>query len=61
MITGPGCRNRSFLIMLLRYSGSLFLKHVVNDDPFPWNLLDGARGVQLAELGIRKLEIEKMD
>jgi predicted dehydrogenase len=30
----------------------LFLKHVVNDDPFPWDLRDGAKGVQLAEKGI---------
>ena len=30
----------------------LFLKHVVKDEPFPWNLRDGARGVQLAEKGI---------
>ena len=30
----------------------LFLKHVVKDDPFPWDLRDGARGVQLAEKGI---------
>lgn len=30
----------------------LFLKHVVKDDPFPWDLKDGARGVQLAEKGI---------
>jgi len=30
----------------------LFLKHVVNDEPFPWNLKAGARGVQLAEKGI---------
>ena len=29
----------------------LFLKHVVRGDPFPWNLLAGAKGVQLAELG----------
>jgi len=27
----------------------LFLKHVVRGDPFPWTLLAGARGVQLAE------------
>jgi predicted dehydrogenase len=27
----------------------LFLLHVVQDDPFPWDLLAGARGVQLAE------------
>ncbi len=26
-----------------------FLRHVVKDEPFPWNLLEGAKGVQLAE------------
>ncbi len=30
----------------------LFLKHVVSDEPFRWNLLEGAKGVQLAELGL---------
>jgi predicted dehydrogenase len=30
----------------------LFLKHVVKNEPFPWNLRDGARGVQLAEKGL---------
>jgi predicted dehydrogenase len=30
----------------------LFLKHVVKDEPFPWDLRDGARGVQLAEKGM---------
>lgn len=30
----------------------LFLKHVVKDEPFPWNLLEGAKGVQLAEKGL---------
>jgi predicted dehydrogenase len=30
----------------------LFLKHVVNDEPFPWSLLEGAKGVQLAEKGL---------
>jgi predicted dehydrogenase len=30
-----------------------FLRHVVEDAPFPWDLLAGARGVQLAELGLR--------
>jgi predicted dehydrogenase len=30
----------------------LFLKHVVKDEPFPWNLKEGARGVQLAVLGM---------
>jgi predicted dehydrogenase len=30
----------------------LFLKHVVKGDPFPWTLLEGAKGVQLAEKGL---------
>jgi predicted dehydrogenase len=30
----------------------LFLKHVVKDEPFPWDLLEGAKGVQLAEKGL---------
>ena len=34
----------------------LFLKHVVKDEPFPWNLLEGAKGVQLAEKGIESWE-----
>lgn len=34
----------------------LFLRHVVLDEPFPWTLLQGAKGVQLAELGIQSWE-----
>lgn len=30
----------------------LFLKHVVKNDPFPWDLYQGAKGVQLAEKGL---------
>lgn len=30
----------------------LFLRHVVNDEPFPWDLREAAKGVQLAEVGI---------
>jgi len=30
----------------------LFLRHVVKGEPFPWNLLEGAKGVQLAEKGL---------
>ncbi len=30
----------------------LFLKHVVKNAPFSWNLLEGAKGVQLAEKGM---------
>jgi predicted dehydrogenase len=41
----------------------LFLRHVVEDAPFPWDLWAGARGVQLAELALqsaregRRLEV----
>jgi predicted dehydrogenase len=34
----------------------LFLKHVVRNTPFPWDLLEGAKGVQLAELGRKSSE-----
>ena len=30
----------------------LFLQHVVRDTPFQWDLREGAKGVQLAELGL---------
>lgn len=30
----------------------LFLRHIVKDEPFPWGLLEGAKGVQLAEKGL---------
>ncbi len=31
----------------------LFLKHVAGEGGFRWNLLEGAKGVQLAELGLK--------
>ena len=34
----------------------LFLKHVVKDEPFPWTLYEGAKGVQLAEKGLESWE-----
>ena len=30
----------------------LFLRHIVKDEPFPWGLLEVAKGVQLAEKGM---------
>jgi predicted dehydrogenase len=30
----------------------LFLRHVVKNEPFPWDLYEGAKGVQLAEKGL---------
>ena len=29
-----------------------FLRHVVKDEPWSWGLIEGAKGVQLAEKGI---------
>jgi predicted dehydrogenase len=34
----------------------LFLRHIVLDEPFPWSLLEGAKGVQLAEKGLESWE-----
>jgi predicted dehydrogenase len=31
----------------------MFLKHIVTDAPFPWSLRVGAKGVQLAEIGLQ--------
>jgi predicted dehydrogenase len=39
----------------------LFLMHVVNNEPFPWTLYEGAKGVQLAEKGIESWQERKMD
>jgi predicted dehydrogenase len=44
-----------------------FLRHVADDEPFPWDLWEGAKGVQLAELGLRsaaegrRLEVPALD
>ncbi|HEY8966875.1 MAG TPA: Gfo/Idh/MocA family oxidoreductase [Candidatus Methylacidiphilales bacterium] len=34
----------------------MFLRHVVKDEPFRWSLLEGAKGVQMAELGLQSWE-----
>ena len=31
----------------------MFLRHVVKNEPFRWSLLEGAKGVQLADLGLQ--------
>jgi predicted dehydrogenase len=36
-----------------RVQWEAFLRHVVLDEPFPWDFAAGARGVRLAELGLR--------
>jgi predicted dehydrogenase len=37
----------------------LFLRHVVKDEPFPWDLLEAAKGVQLAEAGLESWRTRK--
>ena len=34
----------------------LFLRHIVLNEPFRWSLLEGAKGVQLAEFGLKSSE-----
>src|SRR5918998_1864410 len=36
-----------------RIQWEMFLRHVVEDAPFTWDLLEGAKGVQLAELALQ--------
>ncbi|AKH86660.1 oxidoreductase [Streptomyces sp. CNQ-509] len=36
-----------------RAQWELFLRHLMRDEPYHWDLLAGARGVQLAELGLK--------
>ena len=37
-----------------------FLRHVVTDEPFPWDFLEGAKGIQLAELAMRSWRERRM-
>jgi predicted dehydrogenase len=45
----------------------MFLRHVVEDAPFTWDFVEGAKGVQLAELGLqswregRKLKVPELN
>ncbi len=45
----------------------LFIRHVCEDAPFKWNLVEGAKGVQLAELALqswkerRWIDVPKLD
>ena len=45
--------------MPFRAQWELFLRHVVADEPFPWTLLEGAKGVQLANLGMKSWKSRK--
>ena len=36
-----------------------FLRHVARDEPFPWDFLEGAKGIQLAELALESAEARR--
>ena len=38
----------------------LYLRHVVCNDPFPWDFLEGAKGIQLAELAVHSSSERRM-
>jgi predicted dehydrogenase len=50
-----------------RLQWELFLRHVVDDEPFPWDFAEGAKGIQLAEIALRShaegrvLEVPDLD
>ena len=39
----------------------LFMRHLFDDAPFQWTLMEGAKGVQLAEAGLQELEGAALD
>ena len=47
-VAGAGHYDNAFKVQW-----ELFLRHVVTGEPFRWNLFEGAKGVQLAELGLK--------
>lgn len=42
-----------------RVQWEMFLRHVALDEPWPFGLLEGAKGVQLAEAGIRSSQLRE--
>lgn len=44
--------EREIFVNAFKRQWELFLRHVVKGEPFRWNLLEGAKGVQLAEAGL---------
>jgi predicted dehydrogenase len=48
--------EQEIFVNAFKVQWELFLKHVVKDEPFPWDLREAAKGVQLAEKGIESWE-----
>ena len=46
------CPDQEIYDNAFKVQWELFLKHVVMGDPFPWDLRQGVKGVQLAEKGL---------
>jgi predicted dehydrogenase len=36
-----------------RIEWEFFLRHVVENEPFPWTFVEGAKGIQLADLALK--------
>ena len=51
--------NRQIYDNAFKIQWELFLRHVVKNEPFRWSLLEGAKGVQLAEKGIESWQKRK--
>ena len=47
------CRSAAAYDNGFKVQWEKFLRHVVLDEPFPWDFLEAAKGIQLAELGMR--------
>ncbi|HEX3631833.1 MAG TPA: Gfo/Idh/MocA family oxidoreductase [Casimicrobiaceae bacterium] len=45
--------NNRFYDNAFKVEWELFIRHLFEDTPFRWDLLEGAKGVQLAELGLK--------
>jgi len=62
----PVPNNREFE-NAFKQEWAAFIRHVVADEPFPWDFASGARGVQLAKLGYRawdegrRVEVPEID
>ncbi|MDB4485721.1 gfo/Idh/MocA family oxidoreductase, partial [bacterium] len=50
-IIDPGPCENAFKVQW-----ELFLKHIARDEPFPWSLREGAKGVELAEKSLTSHE-----
>jgi predicted dehydrogenase len=59
--------NNRFYDNAFKVEWELFIRHLFEDTPFRWDLLEGAKGVQLAELGLKSwaerrwLDVPKLD